>query len=38
MDSFVVTLYASLFSSYGPDDILCFLEVSQICGREVVPS
>ena len=26
------------FSSYWPDNILCFLEVSQICVREVVPS
>ena len=23
------------FSSYGPDDFLCLLEVSHICGREV---
>ena len=26
------------FSSYGPDNILCFLEVSHICGHEVFPS
>ena len=23
------------FSTYGPDDVLCFLEVSHICGHEV---
>ena len=26
------------FSNYCPDDILYFLEVCNICGREVVPS
>ena len=26
------------FSNYGPDDILCFLEISHICGHEVFPS
>ena len=25
------------FSSYWPDNILCFLEVSHICGREGLP-
>ena len=39
MDSFVVPLFASLFLvGYGPDDVLCLLEVSHICGREVFPS
>ena len=26
------------FSNYGPDDILCILEVFHICGHEVFPS
>ena len=38
MDSFVVPLFASLFSNYGPADILCLLVVSHICGHEVFPS
>ena len=38
MDSFEVPLFASFFSNYGPDGILCFLEVSHICGHGVFPS
>ena len=37
VDSFVVPLYASLFSSYWPDNVLCLLAFSHICGHEVFP-
>ena len=35
---FLKSLLMHPFSSYGPDDILCLLEVSHICGHEVFPS
>ena len=38
MDSFCSPSFCISFSNYGPDDILCFLEVSHICGHEVFPS
>ena len=34
MDPCELPLDASLFSNYGPDDILSFLEFSHICGHE----
>ena len=37
MDSFELSFNASLFLNYGLGDILCFLEVSHICGHEVFP-
>ena len=38
VDSFEMPLDASLFSTYGLDDILFVVEFSHIDGREVVPS
>ena len=35
---FLHSFFCISFPSYWPGNILCFLEVSHICGREVFPS